>query len=205
MATFIETVNRIATELRRSNLTAEIKLAINDAITEGAQTRFWFNEQLTNVNMIPNVDNYEDDQSIVTMDGVYYYKNTQRYDVYPMNWLDYQARLEGNAQFGLPDYYARYEGKIFLDPIPNFSASLFLFGHGNLWPFPFTVDTDTNAWLNEGGLYIRALAKRNVLRDVIRDYGEARTLEAVAEDYKQQLENKTAEMSSTGELRSTQF
>jgi len=30
-------------------------------------------------------------------------------------------------------------------------------------------------------------------------------LEAVAEDYKQQLENKTAEMSSTGELRSTSF
>lgn len=205
MATYIETVNRIATELRRSNINDSIKLAINDAITEGAKTRFWFNEQLTNINLINGVDNYKDDQNLVTIDDVYYYRYSKRYNVYPMNWLDYQARLEGNPQYGYPDYYARYEGKIFLDPIPNFSGSLFIFGHGNLYPFPLVADADTNAWLTDGELYIRALAKRNVLRDVIRDYGEARMLEAVAEDYKQQLENKTAEMSSTGELRSTSF
>jgi hypothetical protein len=78
-------------------------------------------------------------------------------------------------------------------------------GFGKLAPSPLVGDADTNAWLTEGELYIRALAKRNILRDVIRDYGEARVLEAISEDYKSQLIQATTLKSSTGTLRSTQF
>lgn len=205
MATFNETITRIATELRRSNLTEDIKFAINDAIKEAAQSRFWFNEMLVNFPLVANTESYPDINTLVTIDAVYYNVGSTRYNVDPMNFLDLQDRANGNAQYGLPDFYSRYEGKIYLDPIPSVAGTLYLRGHGQLDPFPFVGNDDTNPWLNEGELYIRALAKRNLLRDVIRDYGEARAMEAISEDYKQQLENATAEKSSTGEIRSTQF
>lgn len=205
MATLNETITRIVTELRRSNLTEDTKLAINDAIKEAAQYRFWFNEMLVSFPLVANTESYPDVNALITIDAAYYNVGSTRYNVDLMNFLDLQDRADGNLQYGLPDYYSRYEGKIYLDPIPNFAGTLYLRGHGQLDPFPITGNDDTNPWLNEGELYILALAKRNLLRDVIRDYGEARVLDAVAEDYKEQLENATAEKSSTGEIRSTQF
>lgn len=206
MATFLETITRIAAELRRSNLTAEIKNAINDAIKEAAQNRYYFNEMITNFNMAINVGDYTDPiENFVEVDSAYYLRGTTRYNIYPMNFLEYQERSQGNLQYGQPEYYSRDQGRFFLDPIPTFSGSLLLYGYGRLDPFPLAADGDTNAWLTEGELYIRALAKRNILRDVIRDYGEARALDTIAEDYKSALEQETTLKSETGVIRSTQF
>ena len=204
MATFIETVNRIATELRRSNLTNDIKNAINDAVKEAAKTRFYFNEMHASFPTVAATE-YYDDLGLVEIDAAWYTLGGVKYGIDVDSQLDINDLSVGTVTGGYPESLARYEGKIRVYPIPSNVVTIYVDGYGKLAPFPFVADGDTNAWLDAGELYIRALAKRNLLRDVIRDYGEARVYEGVAEDYKALLEADTAAKNSTGSIRSTRF
>lgn len=204
MSTFLEIVTKITGDLRRSNLTTEIKAAINDAITEAAKERFYFNEMHTSLVTVPGTEYYTD-LGLVEIDAVWYLNGTSRYDLDIINQIDANYLSGGNPLGGSLLEISRYGGQLRLSPIPNAVVTVYLDGYGKLTPSPLVADADTNAWLTEGELFIRALAKRNVLRDVVRDYGEARVLESIAEDYRSQLENATALKSSTGTIRSTQF
>ncbi len=206
MSTFKQLRDRIAADLRRSNLDTQIGEAINDAIAEAAKTRFYFNEMVDQTfNTVDGVE-YYDDLGLVEIDAVWFLQGTSRYNISIVNQLTANDLASGNPQTsGQLDEIARYGKKFRLYPIPNGIITVHLDGYGKLTPSPLALDADTNAWLTEGELYIRALAKRNILRDVIRDYGEAKVLESIAEDYKQQLIEDTTLRSSTGTLRSTQF
>lgn len=206
MSTFLEMVTKIAGDLRRSNLTTEIKAAINDAIAEASKTRFYFNEMINQTFVTVNGTEYYDDLGLVEIDAAWFLQGTSRYNLDILNQLEANDLASGNAQIsGQLQEIARYGGKLRLYPIPNGVITVHLDGYGKLSPYPLVADGDVNEWLTEGELYIRALAKRNVLRDVIRDYGEAKVLESIAEDYKAQLIEDTTMRSSTGTLRSTQF
>lgn len=202
---FITMVNRVAVELRRANIISEIKNAINDAITEAAKTRFYFNEMHTSFVTSPTVEYYPD-LGLVELDAVWYVQGTTRYNVDIRSQLEMDAEADGNPLNGpqLTDI-SRYGGKLRLYPIPTTIVTVYLDGYGKLAPSPLVNDADTNAWMTEAELYIRALAKRNVLRDVVRDYGEARVLEGIADDYKSQLVEVTATKMATGRIRSTKF
>lgn len=204
MSTFLEMVTKIAGDLRRSNLTTEIKAAINDAITEAAKQRFYFNEMHTSFVTVPTTEYYPD-MGLVEIDAVWYLSGTSRYDLNIINQIDANYLSGGNPIGGALLEVARYGGQLRLSPIPNAITTVYLDGYGKLLPNPLVADADTNAWLTEGELYIRALAKRNVFRDVVRDYGEARVLESISEDYRSMLENDTNLRSTTGTIRSTKF
>lgn len=205
MSDFITMINRIAVELRRSNLTDSIKFAINDAIAEAAKNRFYFNEQLSRTFATVIGTEYYDDLGFTEIDAAWYLVGTQRRNLQIHNNLDANDNAEGSAVGGQLQSLSRVGGKLRLEPIPSAVITIRLDGIGKLTPAPLVTDTSTNAWMTEGEQYIRALAKRNVLRDVIRDYGEARVLEGVAEDYKSLLEIDTTQRSTTDRLRSTQF
>lgn len=208
MSDFITMVNRIAGELRRSNIVDAIKNGVNDAIAEAAKNRFYFNEMHESFDTVPGQEYYPD-LGLVELDDVWYYQNNipggQKERIYEESQLTANDYRIGNATAGQLDTYSRYGGQIRIQPVPSTIVTIYVDGYGKLLPNPLAGDNDTNAWLTEGELYIRALAKRNVLRDVIRDYGEATTLEAIAEDYKDQLIADTNLRSATGSIRSTQF
>jgi len=205
MATFLDTATRIVTDLRRGNLLADAKVAINEAIEEAAKERFYFNEMHTSFVTVPGTE-YYDDQGLVELDAVWYTDaGSVKYGVNIESQLDANDLSVGAVAGGALQSISRYGGQLRLYPVPSSVVTIYLDGYGKLAPYPLVADGDTNAWLNDGLQFIRNLAKRNVLRDIIRDYGEARVVEGVAEDYKNQLIEKTTLKSATGRIRSTQF
>lgn len=208
MNDFITIVTRIVTELRRSNLVTEAKQAVNDAIDEAAKFRFWFNEQHFNFPTVVGQE-YYDDLGVVEIDDMWYYLNNipdgQKERIYQESQITADNLRIGNQIGGQLESYSRFGGKIRLRPIPTVITTIYVDGYGKLTPTPLVLDADTNAWLTYGEKYIRALAKSYLMRDVIRDYGEASTLEAIAEDQKNQLLEDTQMHNATGTLRATRF
>lgn len=202
--TLLQTATRIATELRRSNLLSEAKISIVDAIDEASKTRFYFNEMRISFDTIAG-EEYYDDLGLVELDAVYYMQGSARYNVEVINQIEMDDLASGSVSGGQLQSISRYQGRLRLYPIPSVIYTLNVDGYGRLLPDPLADDADTNEWLGAGENYIRALAKRNLTRDVVRDFGEARVWESVAEDYKQQLSEATATKMSTGNIRSTQF
>lgn len=203
--TFIDMVNRITTELRRSNATTDVKQAINDAILEAANNRLFFNEfDDQHFDTVANQEYYPD-LGVVDIDAIWWFNGPTRYNLAleKNNVLDDLAN--GNVLGGQLLAMSHYGGQFRLYPIPTSVITVHVSGYGALQPYPLVNDADANAWMTEGELYIRALAKRNYLRDVVRDYGEARVYDTVSQDYLNTLLEKTAIKSATGEIRSTQF
>jgi hypothetical protein len=206
VSTFIEMVSRIATELRRANLTAQIKDAINDAITEAGKTRFWFNEADFGATLMSGDEYIFDDTPFIEVDYIHTLDSPGRTKIPFINEQDVFDSLVGSDRVGKPEYATMYQGKLRFYPRADKNYDLIIGAHtAQLSPYPLTADTHTNAWLKEGELYIRALAKRNLLRDTIRDYGEAKMLEAIAADYKEQLLEQYVTQLGGNTLQSTQF
>jgi hypothetical protein len=203
--TFIDMVNRIATELRRSNASTEIKQAINDAIFEAAQNRFYFNEMKdVTFNTVGGTE-YYDDLGFVELDAVWYLTGSTRYGIFLVNQEELDALAEGNVTNGPLQLVSHYGGQFRLYPVPSSVVAVHLSGYGKLLPYPLVNDADANAWMTDGEMYIRSLAKRNFLRDVVRDYGEARVYDALSTDMMNILLERTALKSSTGRIKGTQF
>lgn len=204
MVDFVTMATKIVSDLRRTSLLGDAKVAINDAINEAAKRRFYFNEMHVSFLTVA-AQEYYPDLGLVELDAVWYTAGPTRYDVDVVSQLEMDALSFSTATGGPLQSISRYGGQLRLYPIPSGVVTVYVDGYGKLLPNPLVDDTDTNAWLDDAEQYIRALGKRNLLRDVVRDYGEARVLEAVAEDYEQKLIEVSAEKMATGRLRSTQF
>lgn len=205
MATFIQEVTLIADELVRSNLTVSIKQAINDAIKEAARTRFYFNEMRgLYFDTIANQEYYPD-LGFTEIDAIFYLQGTSRRNLYLDNDLTMDQYAQGNPVGGSLELYSRYGMDLRLYPIPSGVTRVYLNGFGRLTPNPLAADADTNAYLTEGENYIRALAKRNVYRDRIRDLSQAAVFDAIAEDYKTDLIAETNQRLGTGTQQPTRF
>lgn len=205
MTTFLVMQGRVASELRRSNLTTEIKTAINDAIFEASATRFYFNEMRGVSFATVAGTEYYSDQNLVDIDAMYYLQGTARRNVSVYNDAYATDEAEGGISSGQLISASRYGSSLRLYPIPSSVMTVYLEGYGRLTPYPMVNDADTNAWMTEGEKYIRALAKSYLLKDVIRDFGEATIYEALAEDRKNDLLETTAFRQGTGSIRPTQF
>src|SRR5262245_33892525 len=132
-------VNRIATELRRSNITDSIKAAINDAIDEAAKTRFYFNEMHTSFVTVPGTE-YYNDLGLVELDDAWYFQNNvvdgQKMRLYDIGQAEMDNLRIGNALGGQMDNIARFGGQIRFAPIPTVAWTVYLDGYGKLTPAP---------------------------------------------------------------------
>ena len=212
--TFISEATRIAAELRRTNLTYEIKQAINDAITEADGDRYFFNEvRGLTFDTVYNQEMY-DDLGLSEIDTMYLLYNSgpggapnanARLQIYPTNnnvMNDWTS--SGAVIIGPPRRYARVTQQIRLYPRPDQVYVITVDGYKVL--DLLVDDNDTNGWLQYGELYIRCLAKRNVLRDVIKDFREAAIYDAQAEAYRTDLLDRTTmRIGSEGNLETTQW
>lgn len=205
MATFVEMVTRIAREINRSNLTEDIKAAVNDAIEEAAANHLYVNEVVGL--SFPTVigQEYYSDQNLVDIEIAYYFQGTTRFNLVKESSWSANLRADGNAISGQLQSISRHDTRLRLYPLPTSVFTVFLDGYGKLTPWPLVLDADTNNWTTEGAAYIRLLAKRNLFRDRIRDYGEATAMEAAAQDALNILQEKTTTRVGTGEITPTQF
>ena len=214
MTTFAIMQARIADEIVRDDLAAQIKNAINQAINTWEGARFVFNEKRYLINTVNGTEYYDlvsptlllssgaavgTGETVLELDSITCTVNNMPYPLTPrtQQWFDRYATLP--TQFkGQPDSYGIYNNQIRLFPIPDKAYPLNLSALARLSPNPLTADADTNAWMTEGEPLVRQQAKYILYRDVIRDAeGKAGAGEGIQEA-QWQLERKMAGKLYTG-------
>lgn len=194
---------RIADELDRADLTSQIGLAIDDAITEAASNRFWFNEvRGLVVSLVAGQEFYgSDDLSALTeIDAVYLSINGQRRNMYPASSYEFDQWRDGTAAQGEPYRWSRYGTSLRLYPTPSVAYTLVVDGVSRLPAL--ANDAQANGWTNEGEKLIRAIAKRELLANVIRDFEEAQAQQQLVTNALNELLGKNYDKSATGQMAS---
>lgn len=191
---------RIADELARADLAPQIALAIDDAISEAATHRFWFNEvRGVTFPIAPGDDYYGsiDLSAMTEIDDLWLIENGQRRNLRPGNDLDFDRLASGTASIGTPYMWSRYGDFLRFYPLPDREYIVTVDG---VTRFPPMVDEEWNPWTTAGERYIRALAKREVLANVIRDFDEAEAQDALAVRYRTELLSQTHDRAFTGQM-----
>ena len=164
---------RIADELVRPDLTDQIALAVNDAIKEAATYRFWFNEvRGLTFPMVADQSLYDESDLadiayISRIDVLWITVNGQRRNLELRNNLQVNGWLEGQTDLsGEPAYYARSGNGLQFYMPPNEAYTVTIDGTTRF--AELAADEDENPYLTEGEKYIRALAKAQILENVVR-------------------------------------
>lgn len=193
---------RIADEIARSDLTSQIGLAIEEAIDEAATNRFWFNEaRALTFSTVAGQEYYTSDDlaAMVEIDAIWYTNNGQRRNLTLSGNIPLNDLNNGSPPSGEPSNWSRYGDEFRLYPIPRSAWTVSVDGTTK-FP-PLTLDDQSNPWMVQGERYVRAIAKRILFSDVIRDFDEAQAQEALVEKYLNQLVSQTYDRIATGKVR----
>jgi hypothetical protein len=196
---------RIADELARADLTAQIALAIAEAVEEACSHRFWFME--TRGLTLPTspgqaVYATADISNLIEIDRLALIVGSQRYTLREMNDDELDRLNDGTAPQGQPYAYSRYGEQLRLYPTPTQSYSVVIDG---VTKGPtLTLDIDSSMWTDiaKGERYIRALAKRNLYGHVIHNPDKAIVQDQFAQRYRAELEQQTHVRGATNEMAS---
>ncbi len=192
---------RIADELVRSDLASQIALAISDAISEAATHRFWFMEvEGIEIPVDTGTARYvgEDIAELVEIDRLKLVVGSQTYTLRAMNDSELDRFNDGTAPQGQPYAFSRYGDQLRLYPTQQQNYTVLIDGitHGTA----LDADDDSNIWTTTGERYIRALAKRNLLIDVIQDSDRAQVQDGLAQRYREEFQAQTHARTATGEM-----
>lgn len=192
---------RIADELARADLTSQIALAIDQAIEEACTHRFWFMETrgLT-VLMSAGATAYvsDDISNLIEIDRLILTVSGQRRTLRQMSDDQLDRLNDGTPPQGEPFGYSRYGDQLRFYPAPTQSYTVTI--DGLTKGATLNSDLDHNIWTTEGERYIRALAKRQLYADVIRDTDKALVQDNLAQRYRQELFEQTHSRTATNEM-----
>lgn len=212
MSTFLELKTRIASDLERTltdttftgrTWDTEIGAAINDAIKLYRAKRWWFlqgpiSAALTSTTTAANsyVADYTgliDLKSLrITISGV----------LQPLTQISFEemeARHDGSTSSGEPYEYCRFGGRVRLYPTPG--AVYTLTWSGTFKEATLAADGDTNDWLDDGELLIKAHAKLILLRDFIKSYEDLPAAAGAVQEAIAALDLEHAARTATRRLR----
>lgn len=198
--------DRIADEIARTDLTSQIRLAIQSAIRHYEIERFWSNEtQATLTTSSSQVyyplsglaSAYQNEDSIILV------VNQTKYPLIKRAY-DYLEAVDASTTLtGQPTDYAIYKNNIRLFPTPN-GAYPFIMSYVSK-PATLSATTDDNFWTTDAESLIRGRAKWDVYINLIRDQEGAKEAKAVELDALQSLRGYTAIYSMTGRTRPSTF
>lgn len=194
---------RIADELARSDLTSQIDLAISQAIEEACTHRFWFMETrgITVALTAGNAAYVSDDLSdLIEIDRLVLTVSGQRRTLRLMSDDELDRLNDGTPPQGEPYAYSRYGDQLRVYPTPTQSYSVTI--DGLTKGATLNSDSDSNIWTDasKGERYIRALAKRQLYIDVIRDTDKALAQDQIAQRYRQELFEQTHSRIASNEM-----
>lgn len=194
---------RIADELARSDLTAQIALAVSQAIEEACTHRFWFMEvRGMTIPITGGTATYAsaDIANLIEIDRLVLIVSGQRRTLRDMSDDELDLFNDGTAPSGEPYAYSRYGDQLRLYPTPALSYTVSI--DGLTKGATLNSDVDSNIWTDasHGERYIRALAKRQLLADVIRKPDAAQTQDQLAQRYRQELFEQTHSRTASGEM-----
>lgn len=174
-STYGDMQDRVADELARSDLTAQIKKAILSAIDYYENEPFWFLENRATASTVDGQRNYAlpsdylyDDSMKVTINSRFV-----PMDKRPWDWME-QA-YQNTTYKSYPQYWADYQANLWLYPVPNGVYTLTLSYRRRLTELSAT--SDYNDWTTTAEILVRCRAKADLYRHVLRSYADADRME----------------------------
>lgn len=209
MATLATLKSRIATDLARTDLTADIANAIADAVDEYSDKTFYFlmeEADRSAVALTPTVplpDNFRRLQMLTVTVG------SDRRDLPPkrhqITYDEYRARVWNTASgTGEPCDYALWNELVYFDPTPDAIYTITFSFFGPAVGVPAT-DLDSNAWTTDGEQLIRFKAKELLYRHRIRNLEQASVMEGEALKWERRLLGRSAAQQVTYRARPRYF
>ena len=167
MATYGDMQARIADELARTDLAAEIQNEIQTAISYYENERFWFNEGQWTFNTVNAQELYALPVQFVADFDVVGQWGTWWYRLVPLT-QEYVDQIDAlKIVSDLPRAFALFQEqiRIFPPPYPNVIITI-----NGITKLPALVNpTDTNAWMTSAEELIRTRAVANIYSRYIRD------------------------------------
>ena len=196
MTTLTAMKARIASELRRSDLTTQIASAISTAI-EAHRDERWFWTERRDVTFTTVIDQefYDsDDQAqianLIKIDYLKLIVGNTVFDLLP----DHPAEIEGastNAtSTGQPGWFVFYQRQIRLYPIPAGAWTVRIAGQF-IYAAPATDDEADNFWMTKAERLVRSRAKYELALHVLRDTALAQTMATATTEALDQLKRET--------------
>lgn len=206
--TYGDLQTRIADELARSDLTAQIRLAIQSAIRHHERERFYFNEAVATFATVPGQAWYGAADlavipDIVEIDSL---RLTAGASVYTLTRRTLDAIEDADAAPAVqadPTDYIYYRQQLRLWPTPAQARLVTLAYVQRL--AALSADGDTNAWTGEADELIRARAKADLYANVIRDLQEAAPMRALEAEALARLRGETVQRAAVGRITPTRF
>lgn len=198
MATYLETQNRIANEINRSNLTAEIKLAILSAIEYYKKRRWPWNEYSDTLTCVTDTEYVALPSDFVDLDKLQITVGGQKRPLFSRDYsqiVDWRA----NSSSGEPTDFALWQNRIELYRVPNDTYTLTIHYVRSLTAL--SDDADENAWLTDAEELIRLHAKKDLYANRIRDTRAAQDMQALEDSALFRLESWHQRRTGTGRTR----
>ena len=212
---------QIASDLRRSNLSAEIAAAIPDAIRDHDAERFWWNEAYpipytlvvspgggqagTGLpgNAAAQGDLYflspqDKVQEFVRIDMVRAQIPVVWYTVKATDWTELEF-FYSTLSNGQPSWWAYRDGYLRIYPLPSQNYNLRLFGQVRL--VPLQNDADSNVWTNQGFNLIRYTVLKRLYSYPIRDAQQVQNAMQAGEAALEYLRKENERRSRQGRMR----
>lgn len=174
MSTFLEMQQRIADDLNRTDLTTQIKKAINRAIIYYEKEPFWFKETSATFSTVASQKAYtEANMSITDISRIHLVEavlNSANYelDEHDIKWIEGK---NPNDATGQPTDYAWWQLKLYFYLVPNAIYTI------RVWYTKkytaLSADSDTNDWTTYAEDLIEARARKWLYGRVIKDANNA--------------------------------
>ena len=202
----------IADDLARADLSTQIENAIEHAISERQEERFYFNETRTaTFATVADQSTYTvtDDTDIplfYELDGLTLMDSGgQRFDLgSPIDPVEMHLLLNSSAATGQPSCYTYFEESFVFHPIPDAVYTITPIGHIKITA-PAADDTENNKWMTEAFQLLRADAKAYLYAHVIRDTEEAGVMVDAAQGALAKLRSRTSRKRASGYIRPTMW
>lgn len=206
MSTFGIMIDRVTDELKRSDLTAEARLAIKSAIRFYETKKFYFNEARSTLDTVAGQEYYQLPTNFQAIDSLTLTTSNYTYPLIPRTFQWIEEHQTNDNFRGRPTEYAVYGQQLRVYPIPNEADRMEMAYQTRFDELSATADT--NAWMTDGEELIRMRAKVDLLQNVIMgpdalshaDKYAMRELNVL-----NVLRNETSARRSTGRVRPTQF
>jgi hypothetical protein len=202
MATYLQLQTRLAREMKRSDLTAEIKDAIQYAIRYHSQKQFWFNEKKSNFNTVAGQSEYSSangfPSDFVKIHRITAFVSNRNYPVEPVSYMSI-VDVDGGIWNGYPNSYGIFGKSLRLYPTPNQVFPITVYFTQSL-PI-LSADADTNAWTEDAEDLIFARAMIYLLEVVTMETNRVDRLRLFEDEVLNVLNKRSGQYVGSGSIQ----
>ncbi len=190
---------RIADELSRADLSAQIATSITSAIDHYGKQEFFWNHERSTASTVAGQANYALPTDFVRETLFQVLNGAHQEELFKENYDIIKRRNSYSTIHNVPENYAIFDNQFWLALTPNIVYTITLAYIKKLTALSAT--TDTNAWMTDGENLIRSRAKWDLYTHVIRSSEDAITMKYAENEALQELRNESNDRIATGYVR----